>query len=255
MAVPTLRSALNYYLKLPHLTQADRAHLERWLDEARNRLWEQLAADIRRRGALQPFVEGYYGHFIWWALLARRSAERETISPVLRRKRKQHRVQQERSGLVALAELLEDVVRRYQSCRKAHHLERVPSPSGPLPDLPEVAQAKQALEWLKREPRRLCLIAERVSADESDRDWNRVRPSRQSGGKGKRSRSRELGVFMRLMVNDMCECFGRPRYHAVAMMTNIAFPDANVVAESVRSACRPTTRTGRRRSGALSSMS
>ena len=51
-----------------------------------------------------------------------------------------------------------------------------------------------------------------------------VRVSRQSGGKGKRNQSRNLGVFMRQMVNCMYQCCGKPRYDAVATMTNIAFP-------------------------------
>src|SRR5262249_47238012 len=131
------------------------------------------------------------------------------------------------------------------------------SPSGrPLPDLPPVAEAKRSLGWLRREALRLRQLAEKQSLGERNWDWNRipVHVSRQSGGKGKRNQSRKLGVFMQRMVNCMYECCGKPRYHAVATMTNIAFPDANVGAENVRSACRPTTRTGRRRSGALRPM-
>jgi hypothetical protein len=254
MAAPTLRSALKYYLQRPELSEADRAHLKRWLNEVSDPVWEQIAADTRRYGGLPTFVEGPYFYFIGSALRARQSAEGKTISPVLWRKRKQQREQQESSDLFALADKLEDVVRHRQACRKAQHPARVPSPSGPLPDLPQVAEAKRAVAWLGRETHRLRQLAERVSADEPDWDWGRVRNhvSRQSGGKGKRNHSRALGVFMRQMANCMYECCGKPRYRAVATITNIAFPDANVMAENVRSACRPTTRIARRRSGALS---
>ncbi len=222
MVAPTLKSALNHYLQptnlveelryrpliRPSLSEADRAHLERWLKEVRDPVWGQLAAATRRHGKLPAFVEGPYSYFIGSALRARHFAESETDPPAMRRKRKQQREQQERSDLIALADKMEEVVRHYQACRKAQHPQRVPSPSGiPLP----------------------------------------VHVSRKSGGKGKRNQSREVGVFMREMVNCMYDWCGKPRYRVVAAITNIAFPDADVVAEDVRSACRPTTRTARRK--------
>jgi hypothetical protein len=249
MAAPTLRSALNHYLQWPELAEADRAHLKRWLNEVSDPVWEQIAADTRRYGELPTFVEGPYSFFISSALRTRRSAESETDSPTLQRKRKQQREQQERLDLLALAEKMEEVVRHYQVCTKAHHPGRVPSPSGPLPDLPRAAEAKRSLEWLRGEAHRLRRLAEKQSVGEPNWGWDRnpIHVSRQSGGKGKRKRSRELGVFMQQMVNCMHGCCGKPHYDAVATITNIAFPDANVVGEHVRSACRPTTRSGRRR--------
>ena len=260
MAAPTLKSTLNHYLQTtslveeyptirPRLSEADRAHLKRWLKEVRDPVWEQLAADTRRYRELPPGVEGRpYSIFIDSALRARQCAESQTDSPAVQTKLKQQREQQEREDLLALAEKMEEVVRHRQACRKAQYPQRVPSPTGPLPDLPQEAEAKRSLEWLRREAHRLSQVAEKVSAGEPN--WD-VRLSRQSGGKGKRNQSRKLGVFMRQMVNCMDRYCGKPRYNAVAMMTNIAFPDADVVAEDVRSACRPTTRTARRRSGAL----
>ena len=247
MAAPTLTSALNYYSQRPELSEADRAHLKRWLNEVRDPVWEQLATDTRRYGELSTLVQGPYSYFIGSALRARLFAEGETDSPALQRKRKQQHEQQERSDLLALAAKMEDVARHYQTCKKAHHPRRVPSPSGPLPDLPPAAEAKRSLGWLRGEALRLRQLAEKQSAGEPN--WGCRIPihfSRQSGGKGKRNQSRKLGVFMQRMVNCMYECCGKPRYDAVAAITNIAFPDANVVAENVRSACRPTTRRGRR---------
>jgi hypothetical protein len=256
MAPSTLGFALDYYLKRPGLTEADRAHLKRWLAEARDPVWERIAADTRTYGKLPAFVEGPYSYFIGSALRARQFAESQTETPAVQRKWKQQRERQDRSDLLELAEKIEDVLRHRQSCRKAQHPQRVPSPTGPLPELPPEAEAKRSLEWLGREAHRLRQVAEKVSAGEPEWDWDRipVRVSRQSGGKGKRNQSRNLGVFMQRMVNCMYRCCGKPRYDAVATMTNIAFPDAEVVAENARSACRPTTRTGRRRSGALRPM-
>ena len=247
-AVPTLGSALRYYLQQDKLSEGDRAHLRRWLNEVDHPVWGQLAADTRKYGELPTFVEGPYSVFIGSALRARHFAQSKTDPPAVQRKRKQQREQQERSDLLALANKMEDVVGHYQACRKAHHQQPVPSPSGvPLPPLLRL-EMKQ-LEWLERNALRVRQLAERVSAGEPNGDWDRIpiHVSRQSGGKGKRKQSRELGVFMQKMVNCMYGCCGKPHYHAVAMMTNIAFPDADVVAENVRSACRPTTRTARRK--------
>jgi hypothetical protein len=59
------------------------------------------------------------------------------------------------------------------------------------------------------------------------------------------SLSREYVAFMDLMVGHMRELCGRPMYEAVTTITNIAYPEADVTAEAVRAACRPTTREGR----------
>jgi hypothetical protein len=248
MAAPTLRSALNYYLKRPGLTEDDQAHLKRWLDEPRDPIWERLAADTRRHGELPPLVEGPYSSFIGSALRARQFAESQTETPAVQRKRKQQRERQDRSDLLALANKMEEVVRHYQACKKAHERRPIPSPSGPLPP-PEESETELSLDWLRRKAHKLRELAEEGSASEPNLglDWIRVHISRQSGGKGKRNRSREVGVFMQRMVKHMYLCTGQPRYDAVATMTNIAFPDGDVVAENVRWACRPTTRTARRK--------
>jgi hypothetical protein len=249
VAAPTLKSALNNYLGRPNLTEADRAHLKRWLDEVRDPAWVEIAADANRCGELPPLlVDGPYSFFIGSALRARRLAESQTDTPAVQRKRKQQREQQERSDLLELADKMEEVVRDYGACKKAHLPRRVPSPSGPLPDLPWEAEVR-SLEWLRRETHRLRQVAEKVAAGKPEWDSGLVpvRVSRQSGGKGKRAQSRELGVFMQEMVNCMKHCCGKPRYDAVATMTNIAFLDANVLADHVRSACR----RAKGRSGAL----
>jgi len=249
MAAPTFKSALNNY----PLTEADREHLKRWGEHERDPVWERIAADARRLGKLPPMVDAPYSLFIGAALRARQFAESQTDTPAVKRKREQQREQKERLDLVKLAGKIDDFLRHYQACSKARSPVRVPSPKGLLT---EELVALLSLDWLEREAHRLRQLAEKVSAGEPEWEGDQVpvRVSRQSGGKGKRNQSRKLGVFMQQMVNYMYQLCGKPRYDAVAMMTNIAFPDADVDEENVRSARRPTTRAGRRGSGALSPM-
>ena len=115
-AVPTLGSALRYYLQQHKLSEGDRAHLRRWLNEVDHPVWGQLAADTRKYGELPTFVEGPYSVFIGSALRARRFAEGEVVSPALQRKRNQQREQKERSDLLELAGKGDDFLRHYQAC-------------------------------------------------------------------------------------------------------------------------------------------
>ena len=231
MAAPTLKSTLNHYLQRPAssrvpairpgLTEADRAHLKRWLKEVRDPMWEQLAADTRRYGELPPVVEGPYSIFISSALRARQFAESQTDSPAVQRKRKQQREQQERSDLLALAEKMEDVVRHRQSCRKAQHPQRVPSPTGPLPDLPQEAEAKRSLEWLRREAQQAPASCreEGVLADGRAELGRGPIPFRVSGRVVERESAISRANWVcscREMVNCMYQWCGQPRYDAVA---------------------------------------
>jgi hypothetical protein len=72
--------------------------------------------------------------------------------------------------------------------------------------------------------------------------------SRQSGGKGKHPRTREIGAFVSLMTRHMREGTGKLYYDAVAAMTNAAFSGADVTAEGVRAI---TVAARRRRAGTL----
>ncbi len=69
--------------------------------------------------------------------------------------------------------------------------------------------------------------------------------SRQAGGK-KRARFRMYGAFMSLIINTMRKDFGRPHYHFVVAMTNIAFPEADITEEDARSVWRATAGLRRR---------
>lgn len=66
-------------------------------------------------------------------------------------------------------------------------------------------------------------------------------------GIGNRGRqTREQVAFMSFFADRLMELCGQPHYDAVAAITNATFPKADVTADNVRSARRPTTRSGRR---------
>jgi hypothetical protein len=241
-----MKSALLNRLGDPKLSEADRAHIKRWLAEVDDPVWEQIAADAETYGELLPFVDGPYSYFIGSALRLRHYVQTALDKPSLLIKRKLERRQQKCADAMSLASLMDEVVRRYDDSYRGP-----PRPSG------RPGEWELPLEWLKQEAQRMRHRAQDLLKEPDD--WGlgygpiRVNVSRQSGGKIKRRRSRELGVFMQEMVNRMYSACGKTRYHAVATITNIAFPAARVDADDVRSACRPTTRAGRRRkSGAPS---
>lgn len=247
MSEPTLKSALLYCEQIPSLTEADRAHLKRWHSQVKDPVWVQIAADAMAYGELPPIVEGPYSYFINSALRARRSAASMKDSPSVQRKRKDQLEQKWRADLLVFAEKLEEVARQFKSFSRR----LPPDPSG-KPTVPRL-ERERSLEWLKREAQEMRQRAEQKPRDDYRGDYVQVNVSRQSRGPKKGTRSRELGVFMQIMVNSLHRACGKPRHHAVAAMTNIAFPDANVDLDDVRSACRPTTRAGRRGgTGALS---
>jgi hypothetical protein len=247
MAPCTLRSALNYYLKQPGLTEDDREHIKRWFVEADDPVWEKIAADTRAHGEVAAVVEGPYSIFIGSALRARCNAKSlADTSPSLLSKQEHQREQQRRIDLLELADRIDEVVRRYPLWRSP----QAPPPPGSAN--PDWLEEQRSLKWLEQQAQKL---RQRAATDQKAHpgwDYVRVNVSRQSGGVKKHPQSRELGVFIRTIVNCMHRACGKPCYHAVATMTNIAFPDAYLGAEDVRSLCRPTTRSGRRQStGAL----
>ena len=63
MATFTLKSTLNHYLQRADLTEADRAHLKRWLEDVCDPAWVKLAAYIRRCGELPRVCRGSLLHF------------------------------------------------------------------------------------------------------------------------------------------------------------------------------------------------
>ena len=202
-------------------------------------MWEQLAADTRRYGELPAVVEGPYS-ISFVRPFAPGILRRARGYSAVQRKRKLQYEQQERSDLLELAEKIEDVVRLRQSCRKAQHPQQVPSPTGPLPELPQEAEARRALSGLG-ERRTGSGKLPRKSPRASRIGTGAESPSASAGRVVERESAinHEIWACSCRRWSTVCtECCGKPHYDAVSMITNIAFPDANVTSEDVRSACR-----------------
>jgi hypothetical protein len=239
----TLRSALAYVGERPDLTPADRAHLERWCAAAANPLWDKLAADFQ---AGEVSIVDPYSALIVWALRARAHASENPTW--LSKKQAQQKWKETHTELVALAEDLDRVARRYRDCEAARPRRRPPPPDDQQSAPRSQEEPKRYLDWLEAEAERLRKLAAREPQTDFLDGFGHVPEhiSRQSGGKGKHKHSRELSAFSRRMVNFCHLCFGRPHHQAVALMANIAFPKAYVDADKVRVFCKPTTREGRR---------
>jgi hypothetical protein len=244
----SLKSELLRRLARTGLTEHELAFLERWLAEVRDPVWEELAAkweDLYAKGRselnLAQFVGGFYGWLIGAALRARRTAESARIGPTALRKQRIQQQKQERAKLAALAAKMDEVAAEYTSFALDAE------PPGPLGEVSHLLDPHDALGWLKHYARKLRELSQ-LPIDPN----LGLQISRQSGGRRKRRASRELGVFVRATVGYMHLMNDRPHYHAVASIANLAFPDADLVAEDVRSMCRPTQRARRLPTGALS---
>jgi hypothetical protein len=232
-----VKDALLFYQRNPSLTEDDRAHIVRWLAVARDPIWQKIYAEFEANDEIPNIQGGLFCFVIGIALRYRAYAEKAKYETAKVRRRREQKREELCEKLLSLASDVEDVVERLRDYRKER---RPPSESG---NSPSVLKAKQALEWLESEVKSL-----RHMAEPRGLAWGEVIPitvSRQSGGRGKRPRSRAVGLFIKQMVNLMYRVCRGPRYEYVASLTNVAFPDGDVGAEEVRQNCR------RRRTGTL----
>jgi hypothetical protein len=221
------------------LRAADRAHLKRWIEDASvdDPVWDRIVA--KAPGETHRTI-------IFYALETRRIAEAAKFGddPILREG------QERRAKLLTLAEKADDLARYYQEAENYSGIAMFFQRFLVLPVLPEqeavprveppYLRVQQLRELHEREAQLLRQLAGR-----KPRPTTRI--SRQSGGKNKRDRSREYVAFMYLVVDHMREMSAKPHYGAVATMTNIAFPKADVTTDEVRAACRHRTKFGRHR--------
>jgi hypothetical protein len=193
-------------------------------------------------------IEGPYSYFIGSALRARRSAKSKTDPPYLEKRKKEQQRQQQCKEMLELAAKMVEVARAYPRFARSKGPPKIGPDFHPLPREP--TKADKSLAWLEREAQSLRKRGEQPGSGNAMSVWDDwayvpVNVSRQSGGKEKRNKSRELGVFMLTMVNAVHRACGKPSYGAVAEMTNIAFPGAEVDPEDVRSVCRRSKRKAR----------
>jgi hypothetical protein len=238
-----LKSALREYKEHTKgmLTADDLSHIDRWLKKAMDPIWENVAEGITASGQFNNAIGGPLAVLVFYALSARRSAkEYNKLDVQLER----HKAGRTRDDLLALASKMEDVVQSYLACKIAHEKH------APPPDAdkhPAVLAREESLAWLQKDAQR---IRERAAAKPKDPydvdDFFEIRLSRQSKGQ-RHSESRAISIFVQYMVFLMRECIGKPRWHWVAALTNVAFPAAYVGEEEVRSRCKPTRRAERQK--------
>jgi hypothetical protein len=232
MAV-NVKAALLSYRQQPTLTDFDRAHIDRWLAEASNPVWQIIVENLEATGEIPPIEGGIINLVIGSALRARKHAESARYETIEIKKQRQIEAQKQRENFVSLASDIEEVVKKVRAFRTA-------MPPDPNPNSSRELEARRSLEWLEAQAKLLRRRAAPPSSHSQADDWEFVptRARRQSGGRGRRTRTRELGVFMAELVNFMHSYFGKPQYEFVASLTNVAFQDADIGAEEVRQYCR-----------------
>jgi hypothetical protein len=245
-ALLALKAALVAALDWHNITPSNRAFVERWIQEADDPAFERLGTAIVQRRELGPELRPIYRLVVASALDARRIAEQVKggTDPSVQAS------ERERAKVLELAQKVDDLVKFCRSSEISGRLDldtlllevsfskSLASLIGPMAELDVLfRQNGMSLQLLaelhEREASLLRTFASKPVAP------SRTRISRDRRG-------REPVAFMHLMADHVRLLSGTPRYDAVAAITNIAFPTANATAQSVRSACRPTTRSGRR---------
>jgi hypothetical protein len=230
-----VKAALLSYRENPSLTDDDRAHIDRWTIVASDRMWQKIVDEFDDAGELPPMIDGTFGFLISRALLFRRIAEKAKYETTEMLRQHARREEERIRALLSLASAIEYVIDQWP--RLSMH------PPDPDSSSRYDPKTQQALEWLEQETQWIRRLATPHNLNPRF-GMVPVVVSRQDGGRGKRARSRAIGVFMKKMVNEMHNWCGKPRYAFVAALTNVAFDGADLGAEEVRQSCRPRRQTG-----------
>jgi hypothetical protein len=244
-AQAALNAALRTALKDPRF--GDHAFIKRWIDQADDLVFERLGVATAERGEIGRDLEVIYRLVIASMRQARQIAKDVKAG----RDSTVDASAKDRAKALELAQNADDLAAFYRDSGVSGKLDlaslllpvsgrpNLASLLGPRAELAVVflQNGMMSLQQLADLHEREASLLRRFASKEAPR---LVRISRQK-------RAREHVAFMQLAVRDMRELCGAAQYDAVAAVTNIAFPEANATAENVRSACRPTTRSGRRR--------
>jgi hypothetical protein len=213
------------------LQKLDREFLQAWIHDhyADDAIWEEIVAKAR-----QFRVSHVLGHFplIWYALRARRLADEIRFGDDPLQRERENR----RDELLALADAADALAQFWRKAEGKSTVLALGFPPFPIP-FERVLQ----LQKLNEGQAQLLLLLAGAPPPPTTRN------SRQKRSK-KHDRSRECAAFMHSMVGHMREICGKPFYHAVATLTEIAFPEAEISIDDVRRVAKQaTTRSGRRR--------
>jgi hypothetical protein len=188
-------------------------------------IWERLAAAASERGLLP--LDGVYESIIREALYMRGRAEgiRSGIDFVLRERQQQYQRH------LDLAQKAEDLAEYYKWAR---------SYSGIADFFTRFLQPVSDLEALHR--KQAELLRQRAGRPPKPSVW----VSRQDKSKGRKG-LRKINAFIDLANGFIQDWISdKPDHEAIAVLTEIAFPDYDVSAEDVRLALRPTTVSARK---------
>jgi hypothetical protein len=214
------------------LTQEDRAHIDRWLKDASDPIWDELADAITAFGQFANTAAESLSLVVDYASLARRSAEKYRKFEPKQDRKKEERIKKD---LLALAAKMEDVAATYLACRAAHE-SRPPSPDSDKH--PAILARDESLAWLQKDAQR---IREQAAKNPNDPYvtgfFSQIRVSRQTKGQ-KRSDTRAISIFVQDMAGFMREGTGKPRWATVAALTNVAFRSADIDDDAVRIMCK-----------------
>jgi hypothetical protein len=224
----TFEAALMATRKMPDPYQPV---LRRWKGNGHpaDPVWDKVATDVAEYGRVDN--ESIYHLVIDRALGAWRTAQRLDHIQELERK--------DRDELIELVQMAEGLAKFFGGSKYTG--------IGAVAIIPLLLQHDMmSLQQLSQLHAREAELLRQLVSDEDKRGRTLPWPPRISRLRGKRKQI----AFMLMMVDYMHGLCGKPQYDAVALMTNIHFPDADVTAENVRNACRPTTRR-MRKTGAL----
>jgi hypothetical protein len=215
----------------------DRAFILRWIDAADDPAFERLVADLIEQGEI-----GDDPHVVCGTVISLARGEWHTATDL------KHgvdstswRAQGEITELQQLAQKADDLANFCRGSGK-RDLASLMSPQvglGPIIKQNGMMPLHRLADLHALEAH----VFRQFAAQEAERD--QVRRSRYRISRQRYIRDRI--AFMNRMATCFHELGGKPHYDAIAVITNIAFPDADVTVENVRAACRPTTRQGRRR--------
>jgi hypothetical protein len=218
---------LTAVLKDPQLTRADRDHLKRWASEGHSydEIWRRLAAAAELHRMLPP--KAAYETIVREALFMRETAEsaQSGIDFTLRERRQYH---ERHLDLAKKSDELADYygwAAGYSGI--ANFFNRFFKPVGELEDF-----HRREAEILRRRAGRPPNSSVRISRQDRSR--------RHTG-------LRKVNAFIDLahrFIRDWLSA--EPDHEAIAVLTNIAFPGYDLIADDVRKALRPTTRRGRK---------
>jgi hypothetical protein len=206
-STPSFRSAL-IAARVKFTEHADRVHIERWLSSADDPVWENIVTEIVRHSKHErpeELIADHYMGIVYMGLFGRGFAElaaRIGEAPLYARQRD---VKAHYSKLAETAEYLAKEFAFYDATATpqiAYLLEK------------EAVNFREAAAHIH--PERVTYV------------------SRQAGGK-KRPRFRVYAAFMSKVIRAMRKKTGKPPYRAAVIMTNVAFPGADVTEEDAQS--------------------